>query len=272
MKSMPPPEAARRSTRSINWTALALAFVLALLFMGASTFGAEGIERLFDEANVLYRQGNFEAAAAKYTQIEEQGVANAALYYNLGNCHYKLGEIGRAILYYERALRLSPSDDDVIENLSIANQATVDKLKIPEAFALARWLRGALYSASPSFLGRAAGVLWITFCVLVAIRLGLSRKRVAPMLRHASLIAAALVVLSISWYGLQLWDRSDRVEAVIQVKEAQAHSSPDGNSVEVFLIHEGTKVRITQTSGDWLEIVLIDGKVGWVQSSVLDII
>lgn len=262
----------RRFHLPMTGTVSALILLLTLFLLHASAFGAEGIERLFDEANVLYRQGHFEAAAAKYAQIEELGVANAALYYNLGNCNYRLGQIGQSILYYERALRLSPSDEDVIANLEIANQATVDKLKAPEAFALARWLRSALYSVSPSFLGRAAGVLWVAFCILVAIQLGLRRDRISPILKYGSLIAAALLVLTVSWFGIQSWDRNDRVEAVIQVKETEVKSSPDMNSVEVFLIHEGTKVRITQTSGDWLEIVLIDGKVGWVQASALDII
>jgi hypothetical protein len=244
----------------------------AITIMSHPAAAQGGSERLFDEGNLLYQQQDFEGARDKYLQIEMEGEVSSALYYNLANSHYKLGDMGKAILYYERALRLDPGDDDIQANLKAANQATVDQITPPQEFELARWLIRLLYAISTPTLIQLATALYLAACILLTVAIVSRNPRVIRICKRGSIAAGVALLMTISIAGAQWVDSRKRVEAVVMQSEVKAMGAPDDGGVELFRIHEGTKVRVDQSTGDWIEIVLVDGKVGWVRRENVEII
>lgn len=230
-------------------------------------------EALFDQGNRLYQEGDFGGAAASYEAVLEGGFESAEVYYNLGNANFRLGEIGLAILNYERAARLNPRDEDVQANLALVGQMLQDRIEpLPRFWVLSvadwwmtlvpqRWL-GPMVALCYLALGVAA----------VLLVLGRTRGRRAALRRavHASLTATILLggTLLAREAGL---GRAE--EAVVMPAEARVLSAPsEEGGLTVFTVHEGTKVRIDRRAEDWAEIVLADGKVGWLPLDVLEII
>lgn len=243
---------------------------LGLLF--TPVMGQGGTARLFDEANVLYQQEEYGAALEKYSRIAQQGMVSSALLFNIANCHYKLNQIGKAILYYERARRLDPRDEDITANLAIANQATADRIAPPPEFAFARSLRASLFWVPfPSVL-RLTAFLYLAVAALIIVFIFQRQKTLRVRVRKLLIASVTLLLLVVGLAGLQWWDSINRVDAVIQVDEISAKSSPGEEDIEVFTIHEGTKVRIDQETEDWVEIVLPDGKVGWIPAGSVETI
>lgn len=248
-----------------------LAFCLTLWLLTPPAISAQsGADRLFDEGAVLYQQGDFRSALEKFRQIEASGLSSTALLYNLGNCHYKLDQIGKAILYYERALRQQPGDEDIEANLQIANQATVDKIQPPEEFALARWLIAALHLIPFPLVLRFGGALYLLMMAALLARLLSRSLRTRSRLGLGAALLGTLLVLTVALAGLQWWDMRNRIEGVVQAPEVTARSSPEPGATEVFTIHEGTKVRIDDQTGEWIEVVLPDGKAGWVPGETVE--
>jgi tetratricopeptide (TPR) repeat protein len=248
-----------------------LAFVVITLLIH-SVRAQGGVDRLFDEANLLYQQQDYEGALDKYRQIEMEDQESSALYYNLGNCYYKLGNVGKSVLYYERALRLDPGDDDIEANLVVANQATVDKIIPPAQFAAARTLQRLLYVFSFSSLTTIATMLYLGVGILFTISLILRGRRKERLLRRSAFLVMVALLVMLALGTAQWLDARIRIEGVVQQNEVTVRGAPDSSGVELFQIHEGTKVRIDQSTDSWIEIVLVDGKVGWVPRESVEII
>ncbi|MBN2414993.1 tetratricopeptide repeat protein [bacterium] len=228
---------------------------------------------LFDQGNTLYRQGRYQQALDTYASIVESGLESGSLYFNMGNCCYKLQDIGHAVLYYEKALKLSPGDEDVLANLAIANLAVVDRITPLE--------KHLLYTIADGFIGALprhtlTGVLTALYLagMLLVITAVISRKpavRTAAV-RSAVVMGIALVLLGAMLAG-QIHRARSRVEAVILTDAVQVKSAPDESAaMDLFTLHEGTRVRVDQQTGGWLEIVLADGKVGWMREEDAGII
>ncbi|HUV12601.1 MAG TPA: tetratricopeptide repeat protein [Acidobacteriota bacterium] len=244
----------------------------AVAFLNHPAVAQGGSERLFDEGNLLYQQQDFQGARDKYLQIETQGEVSSALYYNLANSYYKIGNMGKAVLYYERALRLDPGDDDIQANLRAANQATADQITPPQEFELARWLIRLLYAISTPSLINLAIALYLAACVLLTVGIVSRNPRIISICKRGSIAAGAALLVIISIVGTQCVDSRNRVEAIVIESELRVMGAPDDGGLELFRIHEGTKVRVDQSTADWIEIVLLDGKVGWVQRDSVEII
>lgn len=218
-----------------------------------------------------YQDGDYPAAIAAYRAVIEGGWVSADLEYNLGNAYFKAGELGPAILHWERALERAPGDQDVEANLALARSLTTDAVEpLPEfwLFSVIRWWvdllpRGLLIGlvatgwlmASGGFvarvLSRSMNAEWAASWIM---RVGLGIVVV---------LGANLVVREV---GLGQPDR-----AVVMADVAPVRSAPaDEDDLTLFEIHEGTRVRIDDRAGAWVEVVLDDGKVGWLPSSVLE--
>ena len=230
-------------------------------------------EAFFDEGNRLYQEGDYAGAVELYERILESGVESGELHYNLGNARFRLGELGPAILHYERARRLMPRDGDLTANLELARSLTVDRVTpLPGfwLFRVARWWVDLL--SRPVLLGMVT-LAWLTAmgALIVAI-LG----RGESLGRWARRVAATAGVVTV-FFGVSLLARELEIgrpdEAVIMAEEVAVHSAPsDDEELLIFSVHEGTKVRVERRSDAWVEIVLADGKVGWVRSDRLVLI
>lgn len=221
----------------------------------------------FERGNGLYREGKFAESAAAYEAILKQGYAGAAVYFNLGNAYYRLGRIAPAILAYERALRLQPNDPDIKHNLSLVNLKTSDRIEpLPNLFFI-EWLRSlSVIVPLRTTIWLFAAAWALLFGGLAALYLlgSSSGLRFARMLALGAFIALIpLTVLMAS----QVADSSSRDDAILTAGVVTAKTSPDTQSVDAFVVHEGLKVRLSDSVAGWVKIVLADGKVGWIRAA-----
>ncbi len=234
---------------------------------------ANGPQELFDEGCRLYQQGKYREAADTFLSILSTGYENGALYYNIGNCYYKLQNTGKSILFYERARRLVPHDEDVRANLAMAGLSVVDKIEPAQEFILFVLARGYIHFIPHTLLVWIVVILYAG-CIAWIILYMLSRRY---GLRHLAMhmgiaFGVLFLIFGIALAGQWIEDaRHD--EAIILATKVDVVSAPsETDGMEVFSIHEGTRVRLDQKSGDWIEIILADGKVGWVKKDVLEVI
>ena len=244
-----------------------------LLLSGPPVRGVGGQEDLVADGNRLYQEGDFVGAAARYEAVLESGLESATLHYNLGNARYRMGETGLAALGYERALRLDPRHDDARANLALVNRRLRDRIEPLPRF----WLLVAL-EWWRDLMPRRALALLVAVCYLVAgaavvLHMLGRRLRGRRMLARAAWIAGAATVP----LGVTLLVRETGLgsptEAIVVAEEVRVLNAPSEDSgLTLFALHEGTKVRVDDRAGDWAEIVLADGKVGWLKLDVLAVI
>jgi len=257
--------------RTISWRVIII-FLIAIFCRVIQSYAGER-ERLFSEGNLFYQNGKHHEALKTYQKILDTGYESGAVYYNMGNCYYKLHDIGRAILYYERAKRLMPEDEDLKANLALANLAVVDKITPRPQFILFRMVRVFIHLLPRSIL--MWGVIGLYLCSVGSLIVWIvSRKRIFRLMGFRLGVFSGILFLI---FGLSLISRlreeAKTVEGIILMDKVDVMSAPSGDGgVEVFSLHEGAKVRIDQTSGEWLKIVLADGKIGWVKWNALEII
>lgn len=249
----------------IRLTIGALAAALAL------SPAASAQQDFYDEGNRLYQAGDYTGALGWYERIVEAGFESSALYYNMGNAHFKLGALGPSVLYYERALRLDPGDPDVRANLELARSLAADEITPLPGFWVARVFEAWVTAIPRSLLRLIVGLGYVgTGAAVIVWVLGNTATLRRWGARTAVAAGGLVAVFGSSLFVVELGFLTP-TEAVVMHPEVSVHSAPsDERSLEVFRIHEGTKVRIDEQSGDWAEIVLADGQVGWVDVEAIE--
>lgn len=264
----PASRGSRVQTKTATFAAVLRALCLPLLLAAAP---ADAQNAFFDEGNRLYQAGDFDGALDRYRRILDAGLESGDLHYNIGNTYFRLGELGPAILHYERARRLMPGDDDLLANLALARSLTADEI-VPRPrfwlFRLVDWWVGLLPRAGLLWLVALAWVTAVAGAALVVLR---PMARAGAWARRTALAAAAVTVV----FGVNLvvreMDLGAAAEAIVMADEAQVQSAPsDDPALRIFAVHEGAKVRMDRRSGDWVEIVLEDGSVGWMRTRHLE--
>ncbi len=251
------------------------ALVALLLGLGLSTLPVQAqddVAGLWQKAGEAFAAGQWQNALNFYQMIEGENLQSADLYYNIGNTYFKLDDKAHAILYYERALKLDPSHDDAAHNLEIARQLTLDKIDSVPDFILVSWFRHLRQSFS------ADSWAWITLGLLlvVGILLTLFRNSASLALRRVSFIVACVVFLLAVFtfiFSLQQKRAVTRQDsAIVTAPVCSVKSSPADGGNTVFVLHEGTKVRLLDNVGDWAKISIADGRQGWAPSGTFEVI
>lgn len=223
---------------------------------------------LFSQANAQYAEGNYAEAAAQYEQvIAEQPSAEA--YYNLGNAYFKLGELAQAILAYERALRIEPSYKDAKHNLLFAQSRIVDNIEDTQSFFLSNWLkaiRNALNQQTWMILSIALFICMLIGFFLFAFSQTVWVRKTAF---YTSLVALLISLVACINAGSLHHRDTKRAEAIITQGIVNAKSSPDRSGTDLFTVHEGTKVEITETIGDWC-CIHVGNYIGWMPLAHLE--
>lgn len=224
------------------------------------------------EADSAYADGDYSHAAAVYEQLLEQGVS-PELYYNLGNAYYRQGDIPHAILSYERALLLAPSDADIRFNLQMARQKTVDKIEPESEMFFVTWLRSLVNMASTDGWARVA-IIALALAVLLALAyLFAGRLWLRKLGFFGGVLMLICFILANVFAMQQRRQLTQRTGAVIMQGAVTVKSTPAQNGTELFVLHAGTRVEITDDSmTDWCEVRLPDGKQGWLESSQIEVI
>lgn len=244
-------------------------FILALLAAAALTISAGAQTALdeFERGNAFYREGKFEQATSAYEAILKQGLASPAIYFNLGNSYYRLGKVAPAILAYERALRIQPNDPDIKHNLDLVNLKTIDRIEpLPELFFV-EWLRSFSVFVPLHTTVWLFAVSWLALFGSLAMIYLLTNSNALPPFR-ALMIAAIVVLIPLAILLVtQIVDSRNRNDAIVTPSVVTVKTSPDAQSVDAFVAHEGLRVKLSDAVGEWVKIVLADGKVGWIQSA-----
>jgi tetratricopeptide (TPR) repeat protein len=250
---------------------------IALLFLAVliPMLGMAQVEEWFEQGNAAYNEGSYEQALERYVNIENSGMESADLYYNMGNTYYKMKQFPMAILYYEKALKLAPGNEDIQTNLEIANLAVADKVNaIPQSFFARLWTRlKTVLSAD--------GWAWVSVVVfgllLLCVFVFVMARRVGWRMVgfFAGLFLLVCLALSVIFALDRYRDLKNQDEAIVMTPTINAKSSPSVNSVDLFVLHEGAKVRIMDSAMDrpaydsiqpqvWNLIKLADGSIGWL--------
>lgn len=235
-----------------------------------SASASDNTDDLWQRANTAYNSGDYAQAETCYTRILEQGLYSASLYYNLANAHFKQNELGKALLYYNRALRLRPNDEDIRHNLEYAKQSTKDSIEeIPEFF-LKTWiksLRGALSCTTWSILSLVMLATALAFGLIYMLAQRLSLRKTGFYLMA---IAALLFVVTTAFAWSERNMLIKRSEAIVMDSAVSIKSSPDRSATELFVLHEGTKVTIGEAIDGWAEVRIADGRKGWIEEERIE--
>ena len=223
-------------------------------------------ESTLKEAEEAYAKEDYTQAIELYESVLKSYGESAMVYYNLGNAYYKAGKVAPAILNYERALLLNPGDSDTRFNLQVARQKTVDKIEPIGEFFLTRWIGTVedVYSADGwAKWGVASFLLFIGCLVLFFFSKWIRLKKIG----FFAGICFLLISLVANMFADSQQDKLlHRADAIVFASTVTVKSSPDASGTDLFILHEGTKVTIKSTLGEWSEIQLEDGNVGWMPS------
>ena len=240
--------------------------------VGVSDGFAAGIPSK-SEADSAYANEDFIAAARIYRLLLDSCGGSAQLYYNLGNCYFRQDSVARAILCYERARLLDPSDDDIRFNLEMARAKTVDRvMPASEMFFVSLFHRMVLSLSIQTWAWLGLLSFLLMLCAIAAYFFlpTLAGKKVGFTAAVISLLICLFA--NIAAYQ-QLHQLENRGSAVIMTSSAVVKSTPSTSGTDLFILHEGTRVEIEDdTMNEWVEIRMSDGKEGWLQRSEIEII
>lgn len=230
-------------------------------------------QEIVARGNQAYQEGSYVEAVEAYEAVMEAGFTSAGLEYNLGNAYFKAGELGRAILHWERALKLAPGDEDARANLELARSLTVDSVEPMPRFWLVSVISWWVGLLPRGWLLGVVALGWLGLTGGIVVRILGRAGWVRPAGRWAAVGGTAMLVL----FGPSLLVRTTGLglpeRAVVLADQVQVRSAPSSDEdATLFEIHEGTRVKVDQRAGEWVEIVLDDGKVGWVPGGVLEVI
>ena len=222
------------------------------------------------EADSAYARGHYQQAIKDYETLLKQGAA-AELYYNLGNAYYRSENITKAVLNYERALLLSPGDRDIRFNLQIANSKTIDKIVPESEMFFFTWYRSLVNLMSVDGWARMSLISLTLVIVLLLIYLFSDRL----WLRKTGFFGGIILLVVFLFSNLFAWQQKQnlmyRKGAIITASSVTVKSTPAQNGTDLFVLHEGTKVVITDGSmKGWKEIRIADGKEGWIETKKME--
>ena len=225
------------------------------------------------KANEAYQQECYKDAIDLYSSIYKTERVSAALYYNLGNSYYRTGNIAKAIVNYERAYLLDPSDADIKFNLDLARSKTVDKITPQSEMFFVTWTKALILSTSVKGWATTAIVSFSLALLLVLVFIFYGNQLFRKIAFFSGIFFFVLFVVANIFAYVQQDNLIKRRSAIVIVPATSLKGAPSDNSADVQSIHAGTKVYIDDPSMiEWKEVHLEDGKKGWVRISTIEII
>ena len=242
--------------------------ILPLLLCSLATMATPDALKL--RADSAYVAKEYSLAADGYEKVIALGYTSAELLYNLGNAYFRQGEVPKAILNYERALRISPADEDIIMNLRLANLQVKDKIEVlPEMLPIRVWNRMLSFLSMDHWAWAGVIALLLTIvCVVLYFTSYQPRLRIFGFFGGMPMFLILGLTMSGALHQRRILLADDR--AVIFTPTLNAHAAPDATSGLLFVVHQGTVAQITQELNGWFRIRLKDGNVGWVPEGAFE--
>lgn len=242
-----------------------LLFIVAILFSFVSVSAQTKAE-----ADSAYVHEHYDQAISIYNKLLQSGTS-ASVYYNLGNAYYRTGDMAHAILAYERAYLLNPGDADIRFNLELARTKTVDKIVPESEMFFVTWFRQLIDCCNADQWARGVIVCFALFVVTLLLYFFAGRMWLRKVGFSVSLCALVLSILLHIFAYQQRQKLLYRTHAIVMSSSLPVKSTPSTTGTDLFVLHEGTKVEITDdTMKDWKEVRLADGKVGWVPVKTIE--
>jgi tetratricopeptide (TPR) repeat protein len=223
----------------------------------------------FAKANEAYAQEMYAEAIELYQQVITLGYESAELYFNLGNAYFKQNEIPSAILYYEKAKKLKPTDEDINFNLNVAETRIVDKIEPVPEFFLKNWWRSLYNVFSADSWAKISVVCMILFFILFGFYLFSKLMMIRKTAFYTGIIVLFFTLFTFVVAYQKYHLLASQQEAIVFTPTITIKSSPNPNSVDLFVLHEGSKVKIIERVGEWSEIKIANGSVGWLPTEAL---
>jgi tetratricopeptide (TPR) repeat protein len=248
------------------------AISIAVINLFISSLFAFEADSVIKFGNDSYANGLYYYAIEAYKQAIDSGYKAPGLYYNLGNAYYKINNIPLAILNYERAKKLDPYDDDISHNLTLANAHVVDKIDVIPEFIIKTWIRNIVSLADPDRWAVISISAFLLFLVLFLIYLFSAR---IALKKFTFWLGILILFISASAFYSALKRKellTAKDSAIIISPTVTAKSSPAESGVDLFIIHEGTKIIIEDSLDIWNRIRIGDGTVGWIRKEDMEII
>jgi tetratricopeptide (TPR) repeat protein len=233
-------------------------------FLIINVMSASQIDDLMKQGNAAYQNGNYQNAISDYEKLVNDGYEGVSLYYNLGNAYYKDGKLGYSILYYEKALKLAPNDDDIQHNLAIANSKTIDKINTLPRFFIFQWWESLLSFFSVKGWTYFTYVLFILILAAAGVYFFIKNPLIQRYSFFGGLAILVLFILSAVMLAINVNRQLNVKNGIIIAQAVSAKLSPDTKSNDAFVIHEGLKVKMEDKVDDWVKVRLNDGKIGWL--------
>lgn len=219
---------------------------------------------VFLEGNKYYEAQEYEAAKNQYLMLTEEGLFSTELYQNLGNSYYKLNDVPNAILFFEKALKLSPGNEDILHNLKLSNIKVADKNTVSESVRLDDWFFTFISGSPNHWAHNSLYLISIGFCLLILFLFAKSSK-LKKLSFYTGVIAILFGVASIFFAGFHKSKLTNQEEAIVFKPSIELRNEPSENSSVAFVLHEGSKVTLLNQNDLWYEVKFSDGKIGWLQ-------
>jgi tetratricopeptide (TPR) repeat protein len=237
------------------------------MFLSVFAFDADS---LVLAGNRYYVSGDYQKAADTYQLVIDSGFVAPELYFNLGNAYFKMNNYALAILNYERALLLAPSNKDIRFNLELANAHVVDKIDIIPEFFLTRWLRNLIKITTSNTWAILSMSAFVLFLVLLITYFFSVKRLIRQISFYMFILSIIISAISFVFSARNIKMLEERQSAIIIAPSVTAKSSPNEYGTNLFILHEGTKVEVTDSVDRWNEIKISNGNKGWIQSSTFE--
>lgn len=252
----------------LQWTGVTC---FLLLFLTQATFAEstrrQGPEYIFYKANLSYEAAKYDEAIAQYSLILQQGLESGPLYYNSGNSYFKKGEIGRAILNYERAKRIIPWDGDLDSNYEYAKSLVRENPKESSGVWYERIADKIFKSISIDGL-----TIFLSVTYLFSMTVLIASLYLEQVKRYSkSILFICILIFFIGGFGLYQKAVVLEKEAIVIVEKSEAKFEPFDRATTHFILYEGMKVQVLTEKKEWVRIKRADKKAGWVKASSIEI-
>lgn len=225
--------------------------------------------QLFYNGNSFYEKRDYNKAVENYIKILDMGIESPNLYYNIGNSYFKLGKIGYAMLYYERARRLEPQDADMKSNLAYAKSFVGNpSFQMPEPKAVVSFIKKPFADFNLNAVAISAFVLYIM--VIVILSVFLVNSYIAKKFRIIFVLLAAAFLATLSVFAMRFYDEEFLIRGVVVQKSAECKYEPIDKSITFYKLQEGDEVVVLKTRSGWAQIERPDGKIGWVAREAVE--
>jgi hypothetical protein len=239
----------------------------------SNIFADKTAKTVMDSALSAYSSGMYGTALEYYQYVlDSLNEESAALYYNMGNAAFKRNDLASAILYYEKALKLTPNDEDLIFNLGLANSRIPDRIETVPEMLFVRWYKDVTHLLTPdqwAYLALGLLVISLIFMALYFIAYRIATRKIGFWM---GVVFFLCFIFSLTVSHQTAKEQTTHNTGIVFSASLTVKSSPEESSTDLFVLHEGAKVWILDQLNSWIKIKIANGSVGWVPAEEVEVI